>query len=255
MQYIPWYMYFLLHPRPLSYNPPVRLRWRWCMRAARTLWCARPRWLGFWRYHHLFSTTAPSSSFKFCFLACYLCLDFILSSFQSISLALPWICHFFCSCNSLISTQCTMHISCACAYCARQCKPKHRFLNKQRFHPKSTYPVQCDSQFIILIQKAAGRISLVKKTDSKRLGQLWEILTTGGWVIISASQHWEIFTTESASQHWVGERRIIAISTDPSCASFSAPTFAQIQSHTFAHKCGLILLARVMWPFQLGHRF
>ena len=49
---------------------------------------------------------------------------------------------FFCSCNSLISTQCTMHISCACTYCARQCKPKHPFLNKQRFHPNIIHPVQ-----------------------------------------------------------------------------------------------------------------
>ena len=126
-------------PRPLSYNPHVRLRWRWCMRAARTLWCARPRWLGFWRYHHLFSTTAPLLVVLILFSSLLFVprLYIVILSIHLCCAAMDL--PFFCSCNSLISTQCTVHISCTCAYCARQCKPKHPFLNKQldssKHHP------------------------------------------------------------------------------------------------------------------------
>ena len=48
-QYTSWYPHTHL-------PPPVRPRWRWCMPAVRTRWYERPRWLGFWRSHHLFSS-------------------------------------------------------------------------------------------------------------------------------------------------------------------------------------------------------
>ena len=219
MRYIPWYIYFLLHPAP----PHITLTSDWDGDDV----CGQQEHSGardqddsaFGGAIISFPPQTPSSSFWFYFLVLFVLrlYNVILSNYLScaaMDLTISY-CHSF---LWLLHNQ----------HCARQCKPKHPFLtNKQCIHPNITHPGQCDRQFIFLIQTATSK-SLVKKIDSKRLGQ-----------------HWEIFTTEPASQHWVGERRIAAISADPSCASFSATTFAQIQSHTFAHKCGLILL---VWP-------
>ena len=76
-------IYFLIPSYPSSPPPPsphVRRRWRWCMPAVRTRWYERPRWLGFWRSHHLFSSFSSDISHH---LFSFSSLPLILSSLPS----------------------------------------------------------------------------------------------------------------------------------------------------------------------------
>ena len=79
-------IYFLIPSYPSP--PPVRPRWRWCMPAVRTRWYERPRWLGFWRSHHLFSSF--SSYFSHHIISSF-SFSYFLTSFSSYLIAFPWI--------------------------------------------------------------------------------------------------------------------------------------------------------------------